>query len=150
MPWGPKYDPQYGALVKVITDPKVYLLLNMHKYWISSEVIFTSLEYAWDWVEDIAASLLDKYTTAEEIIYTDHHPNFTLIKYENDQAVYRLEPGSASSTPGKPELYGVQVKRHISDEEAKIMEKLEIKIMNSAGYKYKPIEFDDQIVSQNF
>ena len=39
---------------------------------------------------------------------------------------------------------------HISDEEAKIMEKLEIKIMNSAGYKYKPIEFDDQIVSQNF
>lgn len=39
---------------------------------------------------------------------------------------------------------------HISDEEAKIMEKLEIKIMNSVGYKYKPIEFDDQIVSQNF
>ena len=27
---------------------------------------------------------------------------------------------------------------------------LEIKIMNSVGYKYKPIEFDDQIVSQNF
>ena len=39
---------------------------------------------------------------------------------------------------------------HVLDEEAKIMEKLEIKIMNSVGYKYKPIEFDDQIVSQNF
>ncbi len=39
---------------------------------------------------------------------------------------------------------------HILDDEAKIMEKLEIEIMNSVGYKYKPIEFDDQIVSQNF
>lgn len=38
---------------------------------------------------------------------------------------------------------------HILDQEANIMEKLEIKIMKKIGYKYKPIEFDDQIVSQN-
>ena len=38
---------------------------------------------------------------------------------------------------------------HILDEEAEIMEKLEIKIMNEVGYKYKPIEFNDQMVSQN-
>jgi probable rRNA maturation factor len=38
---------------------------------------------------------------------------------------------------------------HILDEEAEIMEKLEIKIMNEVGYKYKPTEFNDQMVSQN-
>ncbi|MBY0580335.1 MAG: rRNA maturation RNase YbeY, partial [Rickettsiales bacterium] len=38
---------------------------------------------------------------------------------------------------------------HILDEEAEIMEKLEIKIMKEIGYKYKPIEFNDQMVSQN-
>ncbi|EKE06782.1 MAG: hypothetical protein ACD_18C00281G0006, partial [uncultured bacterium] len=32
--WGPKYDPKYGALVKTLNDPKVYLLLNDSKYWI--------------------------------------------------------------------------------------------------------------------
>ncbi len=108
MPWGPKYDPKYGALVKIVTDPKVYLLLGTEKYWITSEVVFETLNYAWNWIEDIAEGLLDKYTLGSEIDYTDHHPNYTLIKYENDPKVYRLEPD-----PTDAEL---QVKRYIPDE----------------------------------
>ncbi|MBT4314473.1 MAG: hypothetical protein HOA57_00795 [Candidatus Magasanikbacteria bacterium] len=103
MPWGPKYDPKYGALVKTVTDPKVYLLLGTEKYWITAESIFNSLNYSWDWIEDIDEALLDKYSVGSEIDYTDRHPNYTIIKYENDPKVYRLEDGK---------------KRHVKDETA--------------------------------
>ena len=112
MPWGPNYDPKYGALVKTVTDPKVYLLLGTEKYWITSETVFNSLNYAWNWIEDIDSRLLNKYTIGSEITDTLHHPNYTLIKYENDSKVYRLEPASAEAMAGK------QVKRWIVDENA--------------------------------
>ena len=109
MPYGPKYDPQYGALVKVTSDPKVYLLLNNNKYWITNENVFNTLNYQWNWIEDVDQRLLDNYTTKEEITTTSTHPNYTLIKYNNDERVYRLEPN-----PYNPNQ---QVKRHILDEQ---------------------------------
>jgi len=108
MPWGPKYDPKYGALVKTVTDPKVYLLLNNNKYWITNETTFNQLNYNWNWIEDIDQRLLDKYTSKEEIIDTTTHPNYTLIKYQNDPKVYRLEPDTIDNSK--------QVKRHIPNE----------------------------------
>ena len=108
MPWGPNYDPKYGALVKIVTDPKVYLLLNTEKYWITSESVFNSLNYHWNWIEDIDKRLLNKYTIGSEITYTDHHPNYTLVKYKNNNKVYRLEPDPNDNTK--------QVRRWIPDE----------------------------------
>jgi hypothetical protein len=108
MPFGPLYDPQYGALVKTTSDPKVYLLLGNEKYWISSENIFSQLRYSWNWIEDIDIRLLNKYQVGSEINYTDHHPNYTLIKYLNDPKVYRLEPKFDDSMQ--------QVKRYITSE----------------------------------
>lgn len=93
MPWGPKYDPKYGALVKIVSDAKVYLLLGTEKYWITDENVFNVLGYKWNWIEDIDESLLEKYTIGSEINYLDRHPNFTLVKYEGDPKVYRLEDG---------------------------------------------------------
>ncbi len=108
VPAGPKYDPQYGALVKVVEDPRVYLLLGNERYWISSEEVFTALNYQWSWIEDVDASLLSKYLPGSEINYTNRHPNFTLVKYDGDPKVYRLEPHPTDS--------GAQVKRHILNE----------------------------------
>lgn len=105
---GPKYNPKYGALVKVITDSKVYLLLGGNRHWISSEVVFTGLGYVWNWIEDITQSLLDKYTDKGEISQTDSRPNYTLIKYKDSPKVYRLESYSKDSTK--------QIKRWIIDE----------------------------------
>ncbi len=110
MPWGQLYDPQYGALVKVTTDPKVYLLLNDEKYWITSETVFEALSYSWDWIEDIDQALLETYTVGSEITDTDTHPKYTLVKYEDSSEVYRLEPGLEDST--------TVVKRHIANEQA--------------------------------
>ncbi|PLX27295.1 hypothetical protein C0581_03500 [Candidatus Parcubacteria bacterium] len=107
MPLGPNYDPKYGALVKVVSSPRVYLLLGTEKYWITSPDVFTSLNYAWGWIEDVDERLLEKYTTGSEITYTDHHPNYTLVKYENDSKIYRLEPQGDR-----------QVKRWIAGEDA--------------------------------
>ncbi|OGL63261.1 hypothetical protein A3E97_03915 [Candidatus Uhrbacteria bacterium RIFCSPHIGHO2_12_FULL_47_12] len=106
MPYGPLYDPQYGALVKTVTDPKVYLLLDGKKYWITSEMIFTKLRYRWNWIEDVDSRLLLQYQSGGEITETHRHLNGTLIKYEGDPAVYRLEDQN-----------GKQVKRHIASEE---------------------------------
>lgn len=108
MPYGPKYDPKYGALVKIVKDPKVYLLLGTEKYWITSESVFNNLNYSWNWIEDIDQRLLDKYQTASEINYIDHHPNYTLVKYANDAKVYRLEPDPNDSTK--------QIKKYIKNE----------------------------------
>jgi len=108
MPMGPKYDPKYGALVKVVNDPKVYLLLNENKYWITNENTFNKLNYNWNWIEDVDQRLLDKYTTKEEILNIINHPNYTLVKYQNDPKVYRIEPNSTDITK--------QVKRHIPNE----------------------------------
>jgi peptidoglycan hydrolase-like protein with peptidoglycan-binding domain len=108
MPEGPLYDPQYGALVKIVADPKVYLLLGGNKYWITSEAVFTGLKYSWSWIEGVADELLNKYITKEEITYTDHHPNYTLVKYQSSPKVYRLESHPTDSTK--------QVKRHVTDE----------------------------------
>ncbi|MCF6276700.1 MAG: hypothetical protein L3J07_02505 [Candidatus Magasanikbacteria bacterium] len=110
MPWGPKYDPKYGALVKITTDPMVYLLLGNQKYWIDSEEVFNKLNYSWNWIEDIDPRLLNKYTIGEIIDYTNRHPNYTLVKYENNPEVFRLEPDLTDQTK--------QVKRHIKNEEA--------------------------------
>jgi len=108
MPWGPLYDPKYGAVVKTIDDPKVYLLLNDEKYWIQDETVFNSLGYTGSWIEDISPELLAKYKTGAEINYTDHHPNFTLITYKDDTKIYRIEV----------DIHNQQVKRHIKDAHA--------------------------------
>lgn len=108
MPWGPLFDPQYGALVKITSDPKVYLLLGGNKHWITNAAIFENLGYQWHWIEDIDPRLLDSYVTQGEITDTTRHPNYTLVKYEHDSKVYRLEPD--------PDADFRTIKRHITDE----------------------------------
>ncbi len=119
MPWGPKYDPKYGALVKTVNDPKVYFLLGNEKRWVDSEESFLYLGYKWNWIEDVDSRLLDKYTPGKEITYLPDvstmiqffvfHPNYTLIKRNDDPKVYRLEPH-----PLDPKR---TVARHIANEE---------------------------------
>lgn len=111
---GPKFDPQYGAIVKSPADPKVYLLLGGKKYWINSASVFTKLGYQWDWIEDVDPSLLETYASGTQINATDAHPNYTLIKYKNSSKVYRLEPDPSNAEK--------QLKRHIKN--AQVFEKL--------------------------
>jgi uncharacterized protein YkwD len=110
MPWGPKYDPKYGALVKIVKDPKVYLLLGLERYWITNEQVFNGLNYQWNWIEDVDPRLLDSHAVGSEITYTDHHPNHTVVKYASGPEVYVLEPDPANASR--------QIKRYIENEQA--------------------------------
>lgn len=105
MPWGPSYAPSYGAMVKTVNDPKVYLLLGDTRQWIVSETVFTALKYSWGWIEDVAEGLLSKYKTGSEISDTGSHPNYSIIKYKGSNKIYRLEPDPANPTS--------TIKRHI-------------------------------------
>lgn len=93
MPLGPRYNPKYGALVKIVTDPKVYFLLNDKKYWISSEPVFKALRYKWEWIEDVDRQLLDKYPDGGEIFDVEKHRDGTVVKYASSPQVYILESG---------------------------------------------------------
>ena len=111
VPFGPKAKEQGlmkgGALVKIPSDNRVYLLLGDKKYWITKENIFNELNYKWGWIQDISPQLLDKYESAGEINFTDHHPVNSLIKYPDSNKVYKLERDASKGI----------VKRHITDEE---------------------------------
>ncbi len=96
MPFGSKYDPKYGAIVKIVKDPKVYLLLGNKKFWITSEDVFNKLKYQWSWVEDVDESLLSKYESGGEITNTTRHPDNTLVKYAGSAKVYKLIDGKKS------------------------------------------------------
>lgn len=116
LPWGPKYNSKGGALIKVPNDPKVYLLLDGKKYWITSKKVFNALNYKWKWIETASKDLLDKYKTKGEINYTDHHPVGTLITYSYTNKVYRIEKNR----------YGDLTKRHITNE----------RVFNKLGYRF--------------
>lgn len=93
MPLGPKYDPKYGALVKTVTDSRVYFLLNEKKYWITSEYVFNKLNYQWNWIEDVDDRLLKKYVSGGEITGTLYHLDGTIVKYADSNRVYVIENG---------------------------------------------------------
>ena len=109
MPYGPLYTLNAGSLVKTVGDPRVYVILDGVKQWISSEEVFDALGYKWSWVEDVDPRLLDRFASGGEITTTNKHPNYTLIKYKGDPRVYRLEPSISDSSQ--------QVARYISSEE---------------------------------
>jgi len=109
MGWGPKWNTQYGAFVKTLGDPKVYVLLGGERKWIKDAATFEALygKDAWGKIEDVDRRLLEKYTLGGEIDYTDRHPNMTVVKYENDPKVYIIK--ADPSNPNK------QKKHHISN-----------------------------------
>lgn len=114
MPLGPKYDPKYGAVVKTVNDSKVYFLLNGKKFWITSESVFLSLGYKWNWVEDVDQKLLDKYPLGSEIMSVSTHLDGTILKYPGSSDVYVLENGK---------------KKHIANEQE----------FNARGYRWDRI-----------
>jgi len=110
MPKGPKYDPKYGAVVKTLNDPKVYLLLGNEKYWIDSWEGYLRLGYGRDWIEDVHKKLLDKYSTGVSVSLDSPYgkavqPHYSLVKKKNDSKVYRIE-----ADPRDPRI---KILRHI-------------------------------------
>lgn len=90
MPWGPLYSPVAGSLIKTVSDPKVYVVLDDEVRWITSEFVFSTLGYDYSWIEDVDARVIQKYTPGGEITDVSHHPLFAIIKYKNSSAVFQV------------------------------------------------------------
>ncbi|MFB6225921.1 MAG: hypothetical protein ABEJ02_01055 [Candidatus Paceibacteria bacterium] len=119
LPWGPNWNPKGGALVKIPSDDRVYLLLGNNKYWINNQTVFKKLGYKWSWIQDISPKLLQQYKSKGEIDYTDHHPPGSLVTYQDSNKVYRIEEGA----------FGNLTKRHIKDE----------RVFEALGYRFDRI-----------
>ncbi len=121
MPWGPKYTPGNGSLVKAVSNPHVYVLLGNKKYWISSGAVLNALHYSFHWIEDVSPELLGQYTTGTAMSNMTYHPNGTLIKYAGSPKVYVLAPASTTTIQTTTtDSYGRQVKKYISNSDVLI------------------------------
>ena len=109
MPHGQLYTPLVNTILKATTDPKVYWFSGNNLHWIVSETVFNTLGYAWNNIEHVGTSILERFTHGEDITQDHIRPNGTLIKYEYSPRVYVIEKDPQNSTR--------QVKQWIHDEE---------------------------------
>ncbi len=98
MPLGPRAILLQGSFVKSVTHPAVYLLLRGERRHVVNETIFNALRFGWNWVEDVAGEVVEKFKVGTEID-TVVRPTYTLIKYESSPDVYLLDIDP--ETPGK-------------------------------------------------
>ena len=89
MPWGPRHVAQSGSVVKTITDPQVFLLFGGSRHAFSSPIIFDTLGFMWEWIEDVSNAFIDKYEEGSAI--EDTRLDGTFFKYEGDSTVYKLD-----------------------------------------------------------
>lgn len=121
MPLGPKYNPQYGSLIKSVNSPEVYLLVNNKKRWIDTEETFKSFGYSWNWIEDVDEGLIQGLSEGDIITKQTGYPSGLLIKYVGDAKVYLLEPHKTQTNK--------LIKRHIKN----------MKSFNALGYRWDRI-----------
>lgn len=79
-----------GSLVKS-SGYKVYIINGNEKFWIETAEVFNKLGYKWDWIVRIDDAVLREYKEGASIKKTSAHPDGTLVKYSNSNAVYLLE-----------------------------------------------------------
>lgn len=115
MPMGVRLRFADGSLVKLVSDPTVYLVLQGEVRPITTEQTFISLGFQWNWIETITKETFARYRLGAPLQGT--RVPYTLISYPRSSQIYRLEPDAA--TPGK------LVKRRIATTDA----------LNRLGYR---------------
>ncbi len=90
LPYGPRKKFDQGSLVKIPNDPKVYIILNDHRYHIVDETVFQDLGLSWNWIEDVTEIALNQYAFQSSIQDAVDIPNTFLFKYANTSEVYEV------------------------------------------------------------
>lgn len=94
IPKGPRLKVNTGSLIKLIDDPKVYLIVGPQRHWIQTEVIFRALGYLFSWVDDVGRETFNSFSEGK-IIDEPVRPVGTLIRYPQTDTIYRIvENGS--------------------------------------------------------
>jgi len=89
IPVGPRRTLTTGSLIKMIDDPKVYLVLGAQKHWIQTEVIFRTLGYLFSWVDEVTRDTLNSFGEGSAID-KPVRPAGTIIRYPQSDTLYRI------------------------------------------------------------
>ncbi|MBP9695124.1 MAG: VCBS repeat-containing protein [Candidatus Magasanikbacteria bacterium] len=92
MPWGSLRKFENGSLIKTVTDPRVFLLINSMVFPVDSEQVFSDLGMAWNWVEDVTPTVMNKYSVGPIITGPTNYPNGLAFKYSDSPKVYIIYP----------------------------------------------------------
>jgi len=92
MPYGPRYIPQDGELVKRIDSPYVYYILGNKKYVIATEAVFTSFGFDWSWIRDVDAQVVSNYKEGGVLSVPGELPIGAFFKVKNGgPRIYRID-----------------------------------------------------------
>jgi hypothetical protein len=81
-----------GTLLKLSTSPRVYVVIQNKKKWISTPEVFTQLGYQWTSIQTISDTTLKQYPDYED----------NLIRQRNDYKVYLVVNGVKRHIPNPP------------------------------------------------
>lgn len=92
VPWGPLRTFKNGSLVKLTSNPFVYLLEDGKAYPLADENAFKAFGYSFDQVEDVTSATLAKFTIqTNPIKNANDAPASLVFKYPNGPNVYLLK-----------------------------------------------------------
>jgi hypothetical protein len=81
-----------GTLLKLSSSPRVYVVIQSKKKWISTPEVFTQLGYQWTSIQTISDTTLKQYPDYED----------NLIRQRNDYKVYLVVNGVKRHIPNPP------------------------------------------------
>lgn len=92
VPWGPLRTFKNGSLVKLTSNPVVYLLEDGKAYPLTDENTFKAFGYSFDQVEDVTTATLDKFSIQTNAIKNANDaPPSLVFKYPDGPNVYVLK-----------------------------------------------------------
>jgi hypothetical protein len=98
LPWGPRRTFQNNSIIKVTSDPRVYLLEDAVIYPFEDEASFHALGFDFSQVEDVTEDVMAKYQKNPSTLKTANDaPVSFVFKYDNDSKVYVLKSENGST-----------------------------------------------------
>lgn len=107
IPLGPKAELKNGSVVKLLDDPKVYVMIQGNLHWVETEEVYKAYGLEFSKVEVISEELFETFTIGPDLVDPFNYPDYLAVKYENDPKVYLIVTNE----------FGFKIKRHVANEE---------------------------------
>lgn len=92
VPWGPLRTFKNGSLVKITSNPSVYLLEDGKAFTLATEDAFKAFGYSFDQIEDVTQKTLDRFAIQSSPLTSGKDaPPSLVFKYPNNPDVFILK-----------------------------------------------------------
>jgi hypothetical protein len=93
---GPRQKLKDGALIKIISSPKVYYIFGTEKHWIDTDIVFNTFGFVWKNIITISETLFDKYTEGESFSGVVDLRDGMVIQYVDSTKLYVLHENAGT------------------------------------------------------